>query len=410
MIGVALASIAALSTTGVRPLVAQEPFVQITFLDVGQGDAVVARAPGGEAVLIDAGPASPLRFLQQMGVDQVDLLVATHPHDDHIGGMVDVLTARPVHAFVDNGTAVSSDRYLQLMATLERLSEVSIVTAPGPPQAVGAMTVQLLPLSSDGAGPDGPSVATVLRFGAFSAFLSGDSERAELTALVEGGHVPDVTLLKAPHHGSARGFTRDFLDVARPEVVVISVGADNPFDHPRPEAMTAYTTVARHVMRTDRDGPVSVLGYADGSYEIVRGEEQESVGEGRFRSRLDAEGRDGAESGRGAESGLVLEVVTAIQSGGPVRLNTESVAVRNLGSAPMDIGGWRVCDLSSRCFRFPDDARIDAGGRVVVYSGYGTTDGRSYFMNGVRSVWNSNGDEAALYDAAGTLVVRYVYE
>ena len=83
--------------TGYSPAQSQEPFVQVTFLDVGQGDAVVIQSPEGRTVMIDGGRSSPLRFLQQMSVDSIDLLVATHPHADHIGGLDDVLTARPVH-------------------------------------------------------------------------------------------------------------------------------------------------------------------------------------------------------------------------------------------------------------------------------------------------------------------------
>ena len=77
--------------------------VQVVFLNVGQGDAILVRAPEGQSALIDAGPAAPLEALRELGVTQIDLLVATHPHADHIGGMVDVLNTIPVRFYMDNG-------------------------------------------------------------------------------------------------------------------------------------------------------------------------------------------------------------------------------------------------------------------------------------------------------------------
>jgi beta-lactamase superfamily II metal-dependent hydrolase len=76
--------------------VTTDPAVEITFLDVGQGDAVLVRAPEGQAALIDAGSDAPLAALASLGVERIDLLLATHPHADHIGGMADVLEAFPV--------------------------------------------------------------------------------------------------------------------------------------------------------------------------------------------------------------------------------------------------------------------------------------------------------------------------
>ena len=104
-----------------------------------------------------------------------------------------------------------------------------------------------------------------------------------------------------------------------------------------------------------------------------------------------------------------MQVVAQESGADHSHLNAEHVTIINHGTTPVDIGRWRVCDLSSRCFRFPDDARIDGLGRVVVFTGYGMSDGYSFFMNDIRSVWNSNGDEASLYDDEGTMIVRFVY-
>ena len=376
----------------------------MTFLDVGQGDAVVIRSPEGRTAMIDAGSASPLRFLQQMSVDSIDLLVATHPHEDHIGGVQDVLTARPVRLFVDNGRERSSAAYERLMATLELLEGVTYQEAYPRTIALGSVTLEVLPPPADDRGVDA-SVGLVLRYGRFSALLTGDSERTELDHWVSRERIPRTTLLKAPHHGSVRGFTRALLDAARPQVVVVSVGAGNHHGHPRPEAMAAYDTYADHVLRTDRDGHVTVLGYEDGRVELVTGADASLSGN----FPLPSEPTDSMSPAPPGLGGLSLTVVASAPPGGPEQLNGEYATLVNRSAANVAIGGWRLCDLRTRCFRFPPGARVLGGGQVRVYTGYGMTDGFSFFMNNDRAVWNDDGDEATLFDERGEVVTRLVY-
>jgi hypothetical protein len=94
--------------------------------------------------------------------------------------------------------------------------------------------------------------------------------------------VPDVTVLKAPHHGSYNGFTSEFLEDAEPEIIAISVGS-NTYGHPHAEAMQAYTYTAETVLRTDLDGQITIVGYKDGRYEIVLGQEMLTMGQGSAR-------------------------------------------------------------------------------------------------------------------------------
>ena len=248
-----------------------DPFVQITFLNVGQADAIVIRAPEGQTALIDAGRSNPLQFLRDMGIEEIDLLVATHPHADHIGGMTDVLNALPVRFYMDNGQAHTTATYRRLLSTLQQRTDVTYLAAEPRTISLGSAELEVLPLPPiDAVDHNNRSVGLVLRFGSFTAFLSGDSEVQELTYFLRQGVVPDVTLLKAPHHGSDDGFTPDFLQTSRPEVVVISVGG-NSYGHPRPEALYAYQAVAEGLYRTDFHGHVTILGYEDGRYEVLTG-------------------------------------------------------------------------------------------------------------------------------------------
>jgi competence protein ComEC len=400
--------------------------VAITFLDVGQGDATVIRTPSGRVVMIDAGRVSPLRQLTRLGVSEIALLIATHAHADHIGGLDDVLTARPVDTYVDNGTPHTTETYRELMAHVERL-DVRYLQAVPRTLTLDEISLDILPLPPSMEGQNNRSVGVLLRYGDFLAFFSGDSERPELEFWQARGVVEDVTLLKAPHHGAVNGFTHSFLEEASPEVVVISVGATNPYGHPRPEALAAYSSVADEVLRTDRDGTVTVLGFSDGRYETVLGEdsydqvELQSMGYwdiNQLSPGDDSGGQLDLVSGMlpsnqttsSMEDILTLTVHAGTSSQDAPNLNAEYVVIENHSPTSVDIGMWRLCDLSSRCFRFPSGSNIDGGRRVVVYTGYGTTDGVSFFMNNGNAVWNDNGDEARLFGAGGQEVLRYVYE
>ena len=294
--------------------------IRITFLDVGQADAVLIRTAEGQTALVDAGRRSPVEALRERGVAEIDLLVASHAHADHIGGVTAVMDAFPVRFYMDNGVPYTTATFRGVLEALERRPEITYLTAEPRTITLGGATLEVLPAppippdsvtftwsranavpdTVRGAVPEGASEAAadtapdpplwiagddqnnrcvplVVRHGSFTALLSGDSEIEQLAHLLREGVVPDVTLLKAPHHGSRNGVTAAYLQVARPEVVVISVGADNPYGHPTPEALEAYHAIA-DVYRTDLDGFVTVLGYPDGSYEVITAEASDDEG------------------------------------------------------------------------------------------------------------------------------------
>ena len=254
--------------------------VRVTFLDVGQGDAVLIQSPEGQDALVDAGWSSPLTSLRALGVDELDLLVATHPHADHIGGIEDVINSIPVRFYMDNGQTHTTATYQNLANTLQQQTDITYLIAEPRSISLGSVGIEVLPLlpvaSTDF---NNRSIGLVVRYGEFAAFLSGDSEVEELSFWTQQDVVPDVTVLKAPHHGSDDGFTSEFLEDAEPEVIAISVGS-NTYGHPHTEAMQAYTSTAETVLRTDLDGQITIVGYKDGRYEVVLGQEVITMGQG----------------------------------------------------------------------------------------------------------------------------------
>ena len=188
--------------------------LRVTFLDVGQGDAILLQAPEGQTALVDAGRGSDIvPLLRELGVEQIDLLVATHPHADHIGGMRGVIESIPVRFFMDNGDPHTTATYRGLIAALQARPEITYLEATPRTISLGTATLEVLPLLPRGSAEHNDrSITLVLRFGDFTALLSGDSEVRQLTHLTGLGVVPALTLLKAPHHGSDNGFTWGFLE------------------------------------------------------------------------------------------------------------------------------------------------------------------------------------------------------
>lgn len=398
-----------------RPVLGQQnEFLEVTFLNVGQGDAVLLRAPEGQTALVDTGWGGILSLLVQRDVRSIDLLVSSHPHADHIGGTAEVIEALPVRFYMDNGQSHTTATYQRLLGLLQTRSEITYLEAEPRTIRLGSAVIEVLPLPALGTvDHNNRSVTFHVRFGEFSVFLSGDSERRELGHLVSLGVVPDVTVLKAAHHGSDNGFTPEFLRLVRPEVVVISVGS-NSYGHPRPEALAAYEAVA-DVYRTDQHGSVTIRGYRDGRYEV--GPEQVSprvVATPPVRPSVPPRPIEQPVTSLPGSMGDTHRVSVTVFPDAPgndhANPNGEYVILQNDSAQTLQIGGWTLCDAARHCFRFPVGTMIPGGQGVVLFTGSGSSDGISFFMNSGAAVWNNDGDTASLFDGQGALVGQQTYE
>ena len=252
------------------PAVAQQSgILELRFLDVGQGDAILIRN-GGKTVLVDAGETDAIAArLRQLRVDTIGLVVASHNDNDHIGGMDAVLRALPVRYYLDNGFPKTT-RIQRTVLELVRDRGVTYLQAGPRTIEVGDARVRVLPspVAGRSVAQNDHSLVLIVERGAFRALLTGDSEKRELAALLRQDEVPDVDVFKAPHHGSRTGVLGAFLARARPDVIVISVGRGNTFGHPHEDALAAYQTPGRTVLRTDQGGDVVVSVDAAGCYEV----------------------------------------------------------------------------------------------------------------------------------------------
>jgi competence protein ComEC len=253
--------------------------VAIEVLDVGQGDAILIRSPARRWVLVDAGPRSEgwdagarvvVPALRARGARRLETLVLTHPHLDHVGGAAAVLRAVPVGMVVDPGQPFGTGGFVDALEAARATGTPWMAIARGTVLDVDGMTLEVLHPSGAGMPPGGDpndlSVVLLLRYGAFTALLTGDAPRSveeELTIATGPVHV-----LKVGHHGSRTSSSSSFLATARPQVALVSAGRGNRFGHPHPGAMDRLRAVGVRIHRTDREGVLSIRALEDGRWTL----------------------------------------------------------------------------------------------------------------------------------------------
>ena len=249
----ALAAAAALAVAIGLPASGPDPPAAV-FLDVGQGDAIILLGDSGGVVLVDGGPdaGAVLAGLAEHGIRRIDLVVLSHPHEDHVAGLVAVVDRIPVGTlwhpgFPDGGATF--DRLLDVAA--ERGLEVAVPT-PGHVVDVGGVDLEVLGPLRRYASPNDHSLVVVARLGELDLLLSGDVEE---TAQHELGPIR-ADVLKVAHHGAATSDIEWLVD-ADASLAVISVGP-NDFGHPSPEVVAALEASGARVARTDLDGDIVV--------------------------------------------------------------------------------------------------------------------------------------------------------
>lgn len=254
-----LAVLAAAGSSGV-----EQPLLEIVFIDVGQGDAVLVKSPDGRYLLIDAGEyknvGAVVEELKSRKVDKLDCVIATHPHSDHIGGLSKIIRDWPVGMVYDIGKAHTTSSYRFFLEAVRASSARFAVARQGVSFKLGSsVTVSFLwpqsPLPSD---LNDASAVIYVKYLQFDALFASDVGIEPEAALIRSGKLPDVELLKVGHHGSRHSSSTAFLKACSPEVAVIQVGAGNDYGYPQADALARLKAAGATVFRTDKDGTVLV--------------------------------------------------------------------------------------------------------------------------------------------------------
>ena len=233
--------------------------LRVTFLDVGQGDAVLLQVAQG-AVLVDQGPpeADVAAQLRRLGVRRLAAAVLTHPQRDHIGGAAEVLEEIPVGFALDPRLNSDSPDEREALAAARRNRVRVVVARAGATYQLGRLRLRLLWPPDGGLPGEDPNRNAVVMLGSFGStdvLLTADAE-SEVTLPLRP---PATEILKVAHHGSADPGLPALLRQVRPSVAVVSVGAGNDYGHPAPSTLAALEDAPHlRVYRTDQDGAVTV--------------------------------------------------------------------------------------------------------------------------------------------------------
>jgi competence protein ComEC len=273
------------------PPVLDGGILEVTVIDVGQGDSILAVFPDGKRMLVDGGgivsfgrKVSKPRldtgedvvapYLWTRRLDRVDVIASTHAHDDHIGGVPALLeNFRPAELWTGAIPAEPSESWKKVEQTARRLG-VRVRRRMGPETlAFGGATIEILAPAkeyepSPATARNNDSLLFAIRYGSRGILLTGDTEKQVEEQLVASGSLRPIDVLKAGHHGSRTSTTPEFLEALHPRVAIISAGFENQFRHPHPAVLRTLEEHGVQVLRTDVHGMVQIR--TDGRWLEVR--------------------------------------------------------------------------------------------------------------------------------------------
>jgi competence protein ComEC len=234
--------------------------MEVHFIDVGQGDAILIEE-GNSTMLIDAGENNKgntvVDYLKSQNVNELDYVIGTHPHSDHIGGLDTVLNTIPVKKVIMPSITHTSKTFEDVLDAIAKNNLTITPAVVGDRYWLGAASFTIIaPNASSYEELNNYSVGIKLTYGSNSFLLTGDAEKLSEEEMQKNGIDLSADVLKLAHHGSAYSSSKKFLDAVNPSYAVISVGADNDYGHPHADTLRAIQDRNIKLYRTDRQGTI----------------------------------------------------------------------------------------------------------------------------------------------------------
>ena len=242
--------------------------LSVWFLDVGQGDCTVVVCDG-ESMIVDGGPAGSSQFVyaflrDELGLEHLDYLISTHPHEDHLSGLVAVLNAVPVDLILSPVTEWNTKRFERFMEYADLQGAPVSVPAVGDTMQLGGATVTVLqcwPESVQWRENDVNDMSIVVRidYGETSFIITGDAEETSEYMMIDSGVPLKADVLRVAHHGSTYSTSEQFLKAVSPRYAVISCGKGNGYYHPHGRVLNLLKENGVWLFRTDLQGTVKCV-------------------------------------------------------------------------------------------------------------------------------------------------------
>ena len=251
-------------------------WVDVVFVDVGQGDSAFIITPNKDVILIDAGVESDAKAIidamDKYEFENIDLMILTHPHADHIAGAVSILNTYDVEEVLMCSYVATSKTFEKLIDTLE-IKDIDVTQAyVGQTYNIDDVDLEILAVDTDKKDNNNSSIVSRVEFGTISFMFTGDAEEITEREILKHYDNLSTNILKAGHHGSSTSTCEDFLDAVFPEYVIVSCGKDNSYGHPHKEFIDLMEKYNRPYFTTVDYGTITVQ--TNGEDIIMTGEKE----------------------------------------------------------------------------------------------------------------------------------------
>lgn len=358
--------------------------MQVHFIDVGQGDSILIESPSGKTMLIDGGVKGAgqqiVSYLKELGINKLDIVVATHPDADHIGGLIPVLDNMTIEQFYDSGKVHTSQTFEEMLTRIDEKNIPYHVPKIGDDIEFDKdVNVKILNANDQATDNNDASIVLKMTYGNVSFLLTGDAGVALEKEMLQ--YDVKATVLKAGHHGSNTSSSEEFIQAVKPEVTILSYGEDNKYGHPHAEIVDRLQAIGSKIYATADLGTITVS--TDGVNYTVNGKETSSVETGNILSR--------------EEPTTAIDIVSK-------DLVTEIVGIKNSGQHAVSLKDWQLISIEGhQVYNFPN-LSLQPGKTIYITSGTNAWEGQNYLKWTTKQIWLNAGDAAQLRNEKGELV------
>lgn len=245
------------------------PVLKVSYLDVGQADSILIQVPNGKNILIDAGNNEDAgmitSYLKKQGIRRLDVVIGTHPHEDHIGSLDKVIQTFEIGQIIMPKVTTNTQTYKDVLTAIQnkglkiKEAKAGLKLELGPTDAENPqISAEILaPVSSQYEDMNNYSAVLRLVYGQNTFLFTGDAEDVSEKEMLASSANLKADVLKVGHHGSNSSTTQEFLNKINPKYAVISVGKDNTYGHPTPSTLSRLKKAGVEVYRTDEKGTIS---------------------------------------------------------------------------------------------------------------------------------------------------------
>ncbi|MBE3572413.1 MAG: MBL fold metallo-hydrolase [Moorella humiferrea] len=238
--------------------------LKVHFIDVGQADSILIQTPAGKAILIDGGNNDDgikvVNYIKSQGVKELAAVVATHPHEDHIGGLDSVIKEIPVAAVYMPNAVTTTRTFEDFINAVKASGATRIRARGGVKMDIPGLSVEFLaPNSNSYDELNNYSAVLKIAYGNTAFLFTGDAETVSEEEMLSAGYNLKADVLKVGHHGSASSTAAAFLKAVAPKYAVISVGKGNDYGHPDPRVLERLQRAGVKIYRTDEHGTVIIV-------------------------------------------------------------------------------------------------------------------------------------------------------